>query len=329
VIRCSSDALGTARRELIKLYRTSEAARIVGVSSQTLRTWESKGLVQPRRSEGGHRRYAIEDVQQASEIAALRHHGWTPAALRASGALQPSLKELPVGQRIRTTRKALRLTIAELASRIGVSASFLSAVERGESGVSNRVLVRLAEELEIPQSAFWAETQDAQKLVLRHSERPRIEVEGGIRWEELGPPGHRISPSTMIVPEGESSGGPAQVRGEAFAYVVSGQLTVTLPLGSVNERTDTLEAHDSLFMPSGIAMSWSNPGPGPTQVLWCEEILPGMWERVGWRPAGRSVLAKRGETDVGVLQEAEASAQLPLDDSPPLEPVRSVNRFLA
>lgn len=279
---------------MTKLYRTSEAARIVGVSPQTLRTWESKGLLQPRRSEGGHRRYAIQDVQRAATIVALRRHGWTPAALQASGALRAPLQGLAIGQRIRSTRESLSLTITELARRIGVSASFLSAVERGESGISNRLLVRLAEELGIPQSAFWVDTEGQQKLVLRQRERPRIEVEGGITWEELGPPGHRISASTMVVPEGESSGGPARVRGEAFAFVVSGRLTVTLPLGTAAEETETLGAHDSLFMPSGIAMSWFNPGPGPAEVLWCEEILPGMWERVGWQSEGQSPLVKRG-----------------------------------
>src|SRR3990167_4891361 len=43
---------------------TDEAARLLGVSSRTLRRWDEKGILSPRRSLGNHRRYLRLDVQE-------------------------------------------------------------------------------------------------------------------------------------------------------------------------------------------------------------------------------------------------------------------------
>ena len=39
-----------------------EAAQIKGVSIETLRNWEEKGILVPERTEGGHRRYKLTDL---------------------------------------------------------------------------------------------------------------------------------------------------------------------------------------------------------------------------------------------------------------------------
>lgn len=39
-----------------------EASRYLGVSVETLRVWERKGLLQPQRTLGGHRRYSREEL---------------------------------------------------------------------------------------------------------------------------------------------------------------------------------------------------------------------------------------------------------------------------
>jgi len=57
-----------------------EYANIFGVTTDTVRKWESKGKIKPRRTHGGHRRYTEEDIRaidmdvkyKASERAARR-----------------------------------------------------------------------------------------------------------------------------------------------------------------------------------------------------------------------------------------------------------------
>ena len=51
-----------------------------------------------------------------------------------------------IGRRIREVRKAKDITQVELAPRIGIRQSHLSAIERGDAGVGSR-LVRIARAL--------------------------------------------------------------------------------------------------------------------------------------------------------------------------------------
>jgi DNA-binding transcriptional MerR regulator len=53
------------------LYSISVAAELTGVSPQTLRLYETKGLVDPARTEGGTRRYSAQDIQRIQRIAEL------------------------------------------------------------------------------------------------------------------------------------------------------------------------------------------------------------------------------------------------------------------
>lgn len=46
-------------------YSIAEAASFLGVSQDTLRRWEKKGNLIPRRTAGGHRRYAKKQLERA------------------------------------------------------------------------------------------------------------------------------------------------------------------------------------------------------------------------------------------------------------------------
>lgn len=51
-----------------RVLRTNEVARRVGVSPETIRAWERRGLIDPvLRTPGGQRRYSESDVQRLTE----------------------------------------------------------------------------------------------------------------------------------------------------------------------------------------------------------------------------------------------------------------------
>lgn len=50
------------------LYGISVAAELSGVPVQSLRLYESKGLLEPERTDGGTRRYSTNDVTRARQI---------------------------------------------------------------------------------------------------------------------------------------------------------------------------------------------------------------------------------------------------------------------
>jgi MerR family transcriptional regulator, heat shock protein HspR len=52
-------------------YSISVAAELAGMHPQTLRTYEAKGLVRPRRTPGGTRRYSDRDVERLRKIGEL------------------------------------------------------------------------------------------------------------------------------------------------------------------------------------------------------------------------------------------------------------------
>src|SRR5207237_10375583 len=62
--------------------RIGEVARRLGVSPSTVRAWERKGLVQPRRGSGRHRRFRAEDIEHLRDVHSLLRRGYNPPALR-------------------------------------------------------------------------------------------------------------------------------------------------------------------------------------------------------------------------------------------------------
>ncbi|HUR15458.1 MAG TPA: MerR family transcriptional regulator [Mycobacteriales bacterium] len=53
------------------LYGISVAAEILGMGAQALRTYESRGLIQPQRTDGGTRRYSTRDLERLQRIGEL------------------------------------------------------------------------------------------------------------------------------------------------------------------------------------------------------------------------------------------------------------------
>jgi MerR family transcriptional regulator/heat shock protein HspR len=56
-----------------RTFLISVAAELAGMHAQTLRTYDRLGLVSPRRSTGGGRRYSQHDVDLLREVQRLSH----------------------------------------------------------------------------------------------------------------------------------------------------------------------------------------------------------------------------------------------------------------
>lgn len=50
-------------------------AELVGVDAQVVRGYDQRGLVQPERSEGGHRRYSRRDIRRLTRALDLADEG--------------------------------------------------------------------------------------------------------------------------------------------------------------------------------------------------------------------------------------------------------------
>src|SRR3989344_2837020 len=95
-----------------KKVRISEAAKILGVSAETLRNWEKTGKLQSERSHGNQRYYSLEDLKKfAVDIRAL-------GLVWAASAIPPELPseyycELDDRFKVRAARMGIELQMDE------------------------------------------------------------------------------------------------------------------------------------------------------------------------------------------------------------------------
>src|SRR5271168_4907318 len=132
------------------VFRISEVAGRLGISSSALRSWEILGLVSPQRTASRYRMYSEADVRLLQRAVFLRRaRGLNPAAivheLKRQGVVSsPAETAALPGQRFRGLRARRGLSLAQVAQATGVSIGFLSALERGQMRSSIATLRRIA-----------------------------------------------------------------------------------------------------------------------------------------------------------------------------------------
>ncbi|MFP7365928.1 helix-turn-helix transcriptional regulator [Corynebacterium callunae] len=88
-----------------EVFVISVAAELAGMHAQTLRTYDRMGLVIPKRTRGGGRRYSIEDVELLRKIQHLsQEEGVNLAGIKAI---------IELGEENRNLKESLRKTQAE------------------------------------------------------------------------------------------------------------------------------------------------------------------------------------------------------------------------
>lgn len=76
------------------VYAISVAAELVGMGQQNLRLYESKGLLEPQRTEGGTRRYSEADLATLRRISELLELGLNLSGIRLVLSLEVDNKAL-------------------------------------------------------------------------------------------------------------------------------------------------------------------------------------------------------------------------------------------
>jgi MerR family transcriptional regulator, heat shock protein HspR len=101
------------------LYIISVAAELAGVHPQTLRIYERKGLIEPKRTEGRSRRYSDSDIELLQHIQELTNEGVGLAGvkriLELEAALEDAASEI---ERLREQVRRARREIVEAEERV-------------------------------------------------------------------------------------------------------------------------------------------------------------------------------------------------------------------
>jgi DNA-binding transcriptional MerR regulator len=264
----------SARARQVAAYRVGEAARTLGISAATLRLWERQGLVRPDRTRGGSRRYHHGHLALLRRVQYLRRvERLSPKAIARvlrvarDGARgpDPGGGDAPdLGGRLRARRHRAGLTLRTAAEKTGTSVSFLSAVERGVTGLSIARLHALVKLYGTTVQDLMADGKPSSRLV-RAAARPRLPASGsGVQIEQLAVGTLQMEPHFYRVEPGAGSEGTYEHVGEELVFVLRGRLEVWL---EERERY-RLRAGDCLYFPSALPHRWRNPGPDVTELLW-------------------------------------------------------------
>ncbi len=194
---------------------------------------------------------------------------------KAAGPRASDPRAIPgrdLGARLRALRQRRRLTLREVAARSGLSISFLSAVERGLSGISVAALRRtlaacdatLAELRDGPSGSAARSAGSLRRRLVRGDERRVIETEGGVRIEDLAAEATLLEPQLFVLAPGATSDGTYHHPGEEFMFVLEGRVGVWLAEVEYYE----LGPGDALTYPSTLPHRFACLGSDEARLLW-------------------------------------------------------------
>lgn len=255
----------------VELLAIGDVERATGVRATTLRSWERHGLVVPRKTEGGRRLYATDDLARIAAVERMRRvQGLNLRAIRAAlapptaAANAPAMPPSEVGARVRARRLGQGLSVRALAARGGLAASFVSTLERGAANPSASSLSRLAAALGTTMADLLGRAAaDPSGLVPAGTGRrlglgPLVEVEQVTVGEAL------MDAEVWTLAPGAESDGAYVHQGEELMHVLEGRIEIGLDAGPPRAAL----AGDSLYFASDRPHRWRNPGPEPARVLW-------------------------------------------------------------
>jgi transcriptional regulator with XRE-family HTH domain len=174
--------------------------------------------------------------------------------------------EIDVGERLRAIRRSRRCTLRTVATRSGLSESFLSQVERGQSSASIASLRRIADALGVSIADLFEVDAVPGPRVLRRDKRPALAF--GVLGRKLLLTPRPLQSLEVFVGElevGGSTGHQPYAHGdsEELFVVLSGNVQLELG-GDVHE----LEHGDSIDYRSSTPHRISNVGGELAEMMW-------------------------------------------------------------
>ena len=181
-----------------------------------------------------------------------------------------------VGPHLRARREELRLSVREVARRVGVSASLVSQIERGNINPSVSTLYALVSELGLSmQDVFGAPSEGSGRRrsrspggpVTHSGDRALLQLASGVAWERLtAAPVAGVDFLKVIYEPGSAScPDDALIRhmGTEFGFVTSGRLGVQLGFESYE-----LGPGDAISFDSALPHRLFAIGDEPAEAIW-------------------------------------------------------------
>lgn len=168
-----------------------------------------------------------------------------------------------IGKKINTLRKRKGLTLQQVSEGSGLSAAFLSQVERELTSPSVASLAGIARALDVAPSFFFPPPPGEGPLVRGYARQPFRMDHAEVVYARLGGDldARTLEPLHVTYPPGYEDEELAHA-GEEFYYVLAGQLVVEL-----GGEAYKLNPDDSLHFRSERPHRLANRGERPAQVI--------------------------------------------------------------
>jgi len=170
-----------------------------------------------------------------------------------------------LGERIRQRRQQLDMSLQEMAGRTGLTASFLSQVERDVTEPSITSLRRVAAALEVPVFFFLLDEAALSPVVRRDQRRTLRQHDTAAQWELLSPADPQLQLEVVLtrLPPGVASGDETMTHpGEECFVVLSGEMEI-----AVADELYRLAEGDSIQFRSSLPHRIRNGGETELVVL--------------------------------------------------------------
>ena len=163
-----------------------------------------------------------------------------------------------VGGRLREARQGLAMTLEDVAREAGLTKSFVSAVERGETSPSIGSLYRICEVLGVSVATLFEAAPAPESNVVRRAEVRGVSCGGeGVENLVLSPRSERRAQviETRVAPGGSPGPEPWAHSGDLIiATVLEGSLEFRF-----EDHTTVLHAGDTISYSPAEPHSWGNP----------------------------------------------------------------------
>lgn len=183
----------------------------------------------------------------------------------------PQLGLIPIGPKLRLSRRAQGLTIAQLAEATNLTKGFISRVERDQTSPSVSTLLMLCQVLSLPVGTLF---EAPEHEVIHLKEAPTVNFGGSLVGDKILTPRseERIQLLRSTLKPGATGGADFYTIAceSEVLHVLRGHITLRFP-----QQDFQLGPGDSLTFSGRQPHTWLNASDDVTEVIWA--IVPAAW----------------------------------------------------
>ena len=154
--------------------------------------------------------------------------------------------DLSVGNAVKKYKKQKNMTLQELAAKTGLSASYLSLLERGQNSPSIKNLNTICKSLDVTLSDLIIAAEKSEDVIVRANQRKILADTPEYLYEVTFDSDHNISAIIMTIRNNEPHSVSTHVADE-IGYIISGSMVMT-----INDTEYEVSSGDCIYIPANI-----------------------------------------------------------------------------